>query len=44
MSAKAHAAAETNHTKLNSDLGLPGDETTKEVFEFLSRAVSGTAD
>lgn len=42
--AQAYAAAGTNHTKINSALGLPGDETTKEVFEFLSRAVNGTAD
>jgi acetyl esterase/lipase len=44
VSAKACAAAETNHSKINSELGLPGDETTKELFEFLSRAVNGTAD
>ena len=44
VSAKAYAAAGTDHGKMNSDLGLPGDETTKEVFEFLSQAVNGTAD
>jgi len=44
VSAKAYAAAGTNHGKINSDLGLPGDETTQEVFEFLSRAVNDTAD
>src|SRR5262249_9811356 len=37
--AKASAAAGTNHTRINSELGLPRDETTKEVFEFLSRAL-----
>lgn len=44
VSAKACAAAGTNHSRINSELGLPGDETTKEVFEFLSRAVNGTGD
>jgi acetyl esterase/lipase len=44
VSAKAYAAVGTNHSKINSDLGLPGDETTQEVFEFLSRAVNDTAD
>lgn len=44
VSAKAYAAAGTNHSKINSDLGLPGDEPTKEVFGFLSRAVNGTVD
>jgi acetyl esterase/lipase len=42
--AKAHAAAETNHTKLNSDLGLPTTRRQKKVFELLSRAVNDTAD
>jgi hypothetical protein len=42
--AKVSAAAGTDHTRINSELGLPDDETTQEVFEFLSRAVSGTAD
>ena len=44
VSANAYAAVGTDHTKINSELGLPGDETTKEVFEFLSRAVNGTTD
>ena len=44
VSAKVCAAAGTNHSKINSELGLPGDETTDEVFEFLSRAVNGGAD
>jgi acetyl esterase/lipase len=42
--AKACAAAGTDHTRINSELGLPDDETTQEVFEFLSRAVNGAAD
>lgn len=44
VSAKAYAATGTNHSKINSDLGLPDDETTREVFEFLGRAVNDTAD
>jgi len=44
VSAKAYAAAGTNHGKINSDLGLPDDKTTQEVFEFLSRAVNDMAD
>src|SRR6185436_6179586 len=28
VSAKAHAATGTDHTRMNSELGLPGDETT----------------
>ena len=34
------AAAEgKTHNTLNSDLGLPGDQATKAVFEFLDRAL-----
>lgn len=44
VSAKAYAAAGTDHSRINSELGLPGDELTKAVFEFLSRAVNGGAD
>jgi hypothetical protein len=35
VQAKVYAARGKNHTTLNSDLGLPGDEATKELFEFL---------
>lgn len=41
VSSEVYAAAGTDHTKINSDLGLPDDETTNQVFEFLSRAVNG---
>ena len=44
MLAKAQAVAGTNHTKINSDLGLPDDETTQKVFEFLIRALNDKAD
>src|SRR5690242_11977771 len=42
--AKAHAAAGTDHTRINSELGLPDDEPTQAVFEFLTQALNGTAD
>jgi acetyl esterase/lipase len=32
-------ARETNHNKLNADLGLPGDPATKALFEFLDKAL-----
>jgi acetyl esterase/lipase len=44
VSSKAYAAVGTNHGKINSDLGLPGDQTTQDVFDFLSRAVNDTAN
>jgi acetyl esterase/lipase len=33
--AKVHAAKGKNHTTLNADLGLPDDESTTVLFEFL---------
>lgn len=33
--AKTIAAPNTDHVKLNDDLGLPDDRPTKEVFEFI---------
>lgn len=33
--AKRFAAKETNHSKLNENLGLPDDPPTKELFEFV---------
>jgi acetyl esterase/lipase len=30
---------ETFHSKINSDLGLPGDAATKELFEFVAQAL-----
>jgi hypothetical protein len=35
ISAKAFGAANTNHGKINADLGLPGDPSTAEVLSFL---------
>jgi acetyl esterase/lipase len=37
--AKRFAAKETNHTKLNENLGLPDDPSTKALFEFVSEAL-----
>lgn len=31
-----HAARESTHTKINAELGLPDDPTTKAVFDFLA--------
>ena len=33
------AARETTHTKINADLGRPGDPATKAVFDFLGAAL-----
>jgi hypothetical protein len=45
--ARRFAARDTNHTKLNENLGLPDDLPTKAVFEFvdepLKRPVSAPA-
>jgi len=38
--AKRFAAKETNHTKLNENLGLPEDPATKALFEFVSEALN----
>jgi len=35
VSAKAFPATEKNHTSINADLGLPDDEPTRALFEFL---------
>jgi hypothetical protein len=35
VSARAYAAQGKNHGTINSDLGKPGDEPTKELFEFV---------
>jgi len=37
--AKVFAAKETNHTKLNEDLGLPDDPPTKALFEFVNESL-----
>ena len=36
---KRFAAKETNHTKLNDNLGLPDDPPTKALFEFVGEAL-----
>lgn len=35
VSAKAFGASDTNHGKINADLGLPGDPSTAELLSFL---------
>lgn len=37
--AKVFAARETNHSKLNDNLGLPEDPVTKALFEFVGEAL-----
>jgi arylformamidase len=37
--ATVFGARETNHNKLNDDLGLPDDPATKALFEFLDKAL-----
>jgi acetyl esterase/lipase len=41
VSARTYAATGTDHTRINSELGLLDDAPTKAVFEFLSKAVNG---
>jgi hypothetical protein len=37
---KRFAAKETNHSKLNENLGLPDDPPTKALFEFVSQVLN----
>jgi hypothetical protein len=37
--ATVFGAKETNHTKMNANLGLPDDPATKPLFEFLGKAL-----
>lgn len=39
LPATVFGARETTHTKINADLGLPDDPTTKAMFEFLGAAL-----
>jgi acetyl esterase/lipase len=39
VQAKVHAVRRKTHATLNSDLGLSGDDATKELFEFLGRVL-----
>lgn len=41
--AKVFGAKETNHTRLNSELGLPDDPATKELFAFVAEALKREA-
>lgn len=36
ISAKAYPAEGKNHSSIHEDLGLPGDSSTQEMFEFLA--------
>ena len=35
ISAKAYGKRDSNHGRLNNDLGKPDDPATKELYEFL---------
>jgi acetyl esterase/lipase len=39
LPATVFAAKDTNHTKVNADLGNPDDPATKALFEFLDKAL-----
>ena len=39
ISAKRFPARDTDHSKLNENLGLPGDPPTKAVFEFVDEVL-----
>jgi acetyl esterase/lipase len=39
ISAKVFGAKDTNHTKINVNLGLPEDPSTKALFEFVGEAL-----
>lgn len=43
ISAKLFGGRNTNHNKLNDDLGLPDDLATKDLFEFVSAALKSLA-
>lgn len=39
ISVKVYGAQETNHTRINAELGTAGDSSTKELFEFVDAAL-----
>lgn len=39
--ATLHGKSDTNHSKLNRDLGTPGDSATEKFYEFLDPLVAG---
>lgn len=39
ISAKLHGAKDTNHTRLNDNLGQPGDPATRALFEFVAESL-----
>ncbi len=40
ISARAYGAPDSNHSKVNADLGLPGDPSTAEVLAFLQKVLA----
>jgi arylformamidase len=39
VSAAVYGARETNHTRINANLGVEGDASTRELFAFVERAL-----
>ncbi len=39
ISVKVYGAQETNHTRINAELGTAGDPSTKELFDFVDAAL-----
>ena len=39
ISAKVFGAQDTNHTRINANLGTPDDPSTKALFEFVGESL-----
>ncbi len=39
ISAKLHGAKDSTHSKVNEDIGVPGDAGTKAIFDFVAEAL-----
>jgi len=39
ITAKAFGAQETNHNRINAELGTPDDPSTKALYEFVDAAL-----
>ena len=44
VSAKVFGAKETTHSKINEDLGVPADPSTKALFEFMAESLKSVQD
>jgi arylformamidase len=41
VAVKVYGGRETNHDKINADLGVPGNPGTQALFDFLGEATKG---